>query len=414
MVVTPATDLLVGVGASLRFAAGVLDANGSPVDGVPVSWSTADPSVATVDGSGLVTAVSSGMTTVEAVAGEAAGSASIEVYVPPVIDEYVPGQTYFGRNRYVEYIAGHLPVIISAPHGGGEEPDEIPLRTYGTLGRDLGTQETIRAVRDSLFAYSGGGHPHIVISLLRRTKLDPNREIVEAAQGSPFAEQAWREFQRFIEVARARVAQDQGRGLYLDLHGHGHPVNRIELGYLLTAADLAQSDEMLSQQSFADKSSIRALAGEGAISFAELVRGPESFGEFLSREAAISVPSPFIPDPGNDPFFSGGYNTRVHGSVDGDPIDGIQVELHLPGVRGYGREPPALRGGDGPRTRELPHRALRSRMEWPLIATRESLAKRGWPWPSSSRERCSASCSRSWVDTTCSSWDRPGTRRSSS
>lgn len=333
MVVTPATDLLVGVGASLRFAAGVLDANGSPVDGVPVSWSTADPSVATVDGSGLVTAVSSGMTTVEAVAGEAAGSASIEVYVPPVIDEYVPGQTYFGRNRYVEYIAGHLPVIISAPHGGGEEPDEIPLRTYGTLGRDLGTQETIRAVRDSLFAYSGGGHPHIVISLLRRTKLDPNREIVEAAQGSPFAEQAWREFQRFIEVARARVAQDQGRGLYLDLHGHGHPVNRIELGYLLTAADLAQSDEMLSQQSFADKSSIRALAGEGAISFAELVRGPESFGEFLSREAAISVPSPFIPDPGNDPFFSGGYNTRVHGSVDGDPIDGIQVELHLPGVR---------------------------------------------------------------------------------
>ena len=145
VVVTPATSLLVGVGATIEFAVDVTDANGSPVDGLPVSWSTAHPSVATVDGSGLVTAVSSGMTTVEAVAGDPAGSASIEVYVPPVIDEYVPGQTYFGRNQYIEYIAGDLPVIVSAPHGGGEEPDEIPLRTYGTLVRDLGTQETIRS-----------------------------------------------------------------------------------------------------------------------------------------------------------------------------------------------------------------------------------------------------------------------------
>ncbi len=333
MVVTPATSLLVGVGATIEFAVDVTDANGSPVDGLPVSWSTAHPSVATVDGSGLVTAVSSGMTTVEAVAGDAAGSASIEVYVPPVIDEYVPGQTYFGRNQYIEYIAGDLPVIISAPHGGGEEPDEIPLRTYGTLVRDLGTQETIRAIQDSVSAHSGGGHPHIVISRLRRTKLDPNREIVEAAQGSPFAEQAWHEFHGFIEVARARVTRGQDRGLYLDLHGHGHPQNRIELGYLLTAADLAQSDNALSQPAFVDKSSIRTLAGEVAIPFAELVRGPESFGAFLSREAALSVPSPLFPDPGNDPFFSGGYNTRVHGSVDGDAIDGIQIELHLPGIR---------------------------------------------------------------------------------
>ena len=194
-------------------------------------------------------------------------------------------------------------------------------------------QYLIRAIQDSVSAHSGGGHPHIVISRLRRTKLDPNREIVEAAQGSPFAEQAWREFHGFIEVARLRVTQDQRRGLYLDLHGHGHPVHRIELGYLLTAADLAQSDNALSQPAFVDKSSIRTLAGEVAIPFAELVRGPESFGAFLSREAALSVPSPLFPDPGNDPFFSGGYNTRVHGSVDGDAIDGIQIELHLPGIR---------------------------------------------------------------------------------
>ena len=31
---------------------------------------------------------------------------------------YVPGQSYFGRNNYIEYVAGNAPVIYSAPHGG--------------------------------------------------------------------------------------------------------------------------------------------------------------------------------------------------------------------------------------------------------------------------------------------------------
>ena len=35
--------------------------------------------------------------------------------IPP--GPYVPGQSYFGRNNYIEYLAGNAPVILSAPHG---------------------------------------------------------------------------------------------------------------------------------------------------------------------------------------------------------------------------------------------------------------------------------------------------------
>lgn len=261
------------------------------------------------------------------------GAATLEVYIPPPVAEHLPGHTYFGRNRYVEYIAGDLPLVVSAGHGGGEEPDEIPRRTYGSLGRDSWTQETTRALRDSIIAHFGGGQPHIVISRLRRTRLDPNREIVEAAQGSEFAEQAWREYHRFIASARDRVAQDHGRGLYVDLHGHSHPIPRVELGYLLTGGDLSRSDAQLNAPRFPERSSIRSLARRVDLSFADIVRGPESLGALLAGERVTTVPSPAIPDPHGEPFFSGGYSTRRHGSLDGGVIDGVQIELHGPGIR---------------------------------------------------------------------------------
>ena len=333
VMVVPNVKLLVEPGATFRFAAQVGDEQGTTLSGATVSWSVTDPSVASVDASGQVTAISTGQTEVRATAGSVSGSASLEVYTPPPITEYMPGQAYFGRNEYVEYIAGDLPVVVSAGHRGGEEPGEIPVRTYGALGRDSWTQETTRAVRDSIFAYSGGGHPHIIISRLRRNRLDPNRDIVEAAQGSEFAEQAWREYYRFIVVARDRIAEDHGEGLYVDLHGHSHPVPRVELGYLLTGSDLNRSDAALNQPRFREQSSIRTLARRVELSFADIVRGPESLGGFLSEERITTVPSPIIPDPGGEPFFSGGFSTRRHGSLDGSVIDGVQIELHGPGIR---------------------------------------------------------------------------------
>src|SRR4051812_22749819 len=65
-------------------------------------------------------------------------------------ERYLPGQSYFGRNKYIEYIAGDLPVILSAPHGGRERPEELPDRESGTFAFDTNTQELAHAVADEL------------------------------------------------------------------------------------------------------------------------------------------------------------------------------------------------------------------------------------------------------------------------
>src|SRR5262245_4756765 len=112
-------------------------------------------------------------------------------------EEYQAGQTYFGRNRYIEYLAGDLPFILSAPHGGRERPEEIPDREQGTFAFDTNTQELSRAIAEELHTRTGHW-PHIIICRIHRRKLDCNREIAEAAAGNEHAEQAWREFQDFI------------------------------------------------------------------------------------------------------------------------------------------------------------------------------------------------------------------------
>ena len=53
--------------------------------------------------------------------------------------------------------------------------------------------------------------------------------------------------------------------------------------------------------------------------------------EELSQLPAI--PSPDEPDPGGNPYFTGGYNVDRHGSRDGGPVSGIQIEMNYSGVR---------------------------------------------------------------------------------
>ena len=134
-------------------------------------------------------------------------------------------------------------------------------------------------------------------------------------------------------MAENIVTRDFGSGLYLDIHGHGHEIDRIELGYLLSRDDLSDSNAALSVQGLVDKSSVRALAGAVAITFADLIRGPTSLGTLLQDAGIRTVPSASDPDPGGAPYFTGGYNTARHGSRDGGTVSGIQIEHHFPGLR---------------------------------------------------------------------------------
>ena len=79
LTVSPATAELDAFGATAQLSVEVLDQNGRPMPGATVAWSSGDESVATVDGSGLVTAVGNGEAAITAASGSVSGSATVTV-----------------------------------------------------------------------------------------------------------------------------------------------------------------------------------------------------------------------------------------------------------------------------------------------------------------------------------------------
>ena len=83
VVVTPSTDTLVAFGDTVRLSAEAMDANGHTVSGTAFTWVSGDTLIAVVDGTGLVTALGNGVTTVTAASGGALGDAMLAVIQSP-------------------------------------------------------------------------------------------------------------------------------------------------------------------------------------------------------------------------------------------------------------------------------------------------------------------------------------------
>jgi hypothetical protein len=243
----------------------------------------------------------------------------------------LPNSIKQGNKGYIEVLPGNMPLVISIPHGGYLLPEDIPERpcTNCAKNQDVFTIEIGKEIRNYIYKKTGY-YPYVIINTLHRTRLDPNRNISEAADGNKNAEIAWYEFQNSIDSANSQVRRKFGKGLYIDLHGHRHQISRIELGYLLSSEELQLEDDLLNSESFVEFSSIRNLIGHNvnSSSYVELVRGNSSLGNLLEEKGYLCVPTPENPSPKPDePYFPGGYNTTRHGSSSGGTIDGIQIEL---------------------------------------------------------------------------------------
>lgn len=248
------------------------------------------------------------------------------------------GQTYTDKGAYVEYVVGDAPLVLVAPHGGTLTPAALPDRTCSACVTvaDANTQELTRAVADTFFARTGK-RPHLVINRLHRRKFDANRDVTEATGGNRGLDTTWLWMHAAIDSARLRVTRLGARGLLLDMHGHGHAVPRLELGYLLTAATLRQDNASLVASGAMTRTSIaqlsldsRSIADRGVA----LLRGPNSLGALLVARGVPAVPSPADPAPlVGEEYFNGGYNTERHGSLNGAALDAIQIEHHFSGVR---------------------------------------------------------------------------------
>ena len=222
---------------------------------------------------------------------------------------YLPGNSYHDATGYVEYLAGNLPIVISAPHGGYLEPMEIPDRDCDgcVYVRDAYTQELAREIQEAFFQKTGC-YPHVVINLLHRKKFDANRNIEDAADGNTTVEESWDAYHTFLDSAKMNIVQQYGRGLFLDLHGHGHDIQRIELGYTLSKNELQLSDEELNGNTFIEESAIQTLVSDNLqdLSHSELLRGDFSFGTILDNKGFPAVPSLETPFPLDaEPYFSG-------------------------------------------------------------------------------------------------------------
>ncbi len=82
VVIAPASVTLF-VGGTLQLSVVVRDSNGNVVSGAAVTWSSDDSNIASVDGSGRLSARGAGNTTVRATASGVSGTVSVGVQTPP-------------------------------------------------------------------------------------------------------------------------------------------------------------------------------------------------------------------------------------------------------------------------------------------------------------------------------------------
>jgi len=245
-------------------------------------------------------------------------------------------------SEYVTYEPGDLNLIISVPHGGSCKPKDIPNRVADAelgnthadvlgsaknssikvcIKNDVFTVHLARLLAKALERQTGK-RPYIVINRLHRIKLDCNRKVEEAALGEPDAVIAWKAYHDAIETAKVAIG---GRGLLLDIHGHSHAENWVELGY-----GVSRTRMNLGNYGPSD-TSIRSLhewcqMQDASKHISELLSGHKSLGGLLEKAGYKVVPSPKHPSPKTGNYFSGGYSILRHGSKDIGCIDAIQIE----------------------------------------------------------------------------------------
>jgi fibronectin type 3 domain-containing protein len=126
------TEAQVPVGSTVQLTARVLDAEGRPVSGIPIAWTSTDSTAASVSGAGLVTGRRGGQVQIRAEAGGQTGSAAVQVLRLPqtVLDRTVIGFSASSGG------SAPRPVVVSITNGG-----DLPL-TELTAAIDFGDGPT--------------------------------------------------------------------------------------------------------------------------------------------------------------------------------------------------------------------------------------------------------------------------------
>ena len=308
----------------------------------------------------------------------------------------------------VSWNIGNTNIVISVPHAGTLGADqttagnllcptghvlesrkgtpEYPLKSYG---RDAGTDIIARGIETLL--EKDGMKPHVISCHVHRNKVEVNRDISRKAvqHRGQEGEFIFSMYHRWISQALSmgRETKNVGAALLVDLHGHGHPHNYIELGYripghMLNEIANGKEKSKSSKQkytvklleelkyfsipdSYLDKNIneiqesykntnwetiltspvkheftmnklIKRKFGTSNELIEEGLTGQSSFAgcltKYLRKMSVIDeiecIPSKSKPSPGRLGYYTGGYTVLKHAKWKG--VDAVQVELPIP------------------------------------------------------------------------------------
>lgn len=234
-------------------------------------------------------------------------------------------------DAYTEVQYGNMPLIISVPHGGTNDDASILDRTCPgiTTATDIRTIELLIAI-DSVCKTDYKVQPYFVASYLKRIKIDQNRDIPEATCGNAALTGYWSNYHLSIDTFISKIRLKYPMALFIDLHGHGHTKQRLELGYLVSSSEL-QNPVSINTVSTSVYNLTRINT---TLNTLQLLTGANAFGTLMANKNFPSVPSQQDAAPAaGDPYFDGGYNTARYCSALYPSVFGWQVETNFTGVR---------------------------------------------------------------------------------
>jgi len=302
--------------------------------------------------------------------------------------------------KVVTWTFGEANLVVTIPHAGTIGSDttaaghiycqsgnviqtrigtnQHPIRTYT---RDAGTDVIGHQLAKRLG--KTGLSPHVVECHVHRSKVECNRSIEEVAVDK-LGEEAQEIFDTYHAwiteaIGMCRQVGENVPGVFLlDLHGHGHPHDYIELGYRLTADTLnAIADEENSRSTW---NSVMTSAARHEFTLRHLVKrkfsptrveeavlGPTSLAACLNRQLEkcedlkeiCCIPSQEKKCPGKLGFYIGAHTVRLHSAA--RRVDCAQIELPL-SVR-------SVRSGASPSTGTAPPAAAGDQIHPPSVTT---------------------------------------------
>ena len=208
------------------------------------------------------------------------------------------------KSDLVEIVAGDLPIVITAPHGGvlpipgADERKNSSLPQFVTVldGRtDVLAQATASEV-EALF----GKKPWIVIAKFSRKYADANRPAKYGTE-SELALAQHKIYHDAVRKAVDTVKAKYGKGILLDIHGQGADAATVFRGTQNLKTVKGLSDDVLF--------------------------GPRSFLKSLESNEVTIFPDTGHSHERESPKFDGGYTVQTYGLNNKNGIMAIQLEF---------------------------------------------------------------------------------------